>query len=228
MKKIIGVLAITLVFSLLAIGCSKQELEQTKAELEKTKAESAQTKAELGKTKTELAQTNVESVQTKAELEKTKTELAQTNAELQKIKTELAQKISGPGKYKVTLVKKNLTDLDWNKSTFGSPLNIKMTIYKDGIEVCKCAIDGKRGEQSGKGYRNLAGVNAIDEVNPLEFDIEYSPTSKYVIKWEELAVIASTNSYTWGEDAQGGNWPFNGRLSFKQSSWLEFSAKKIQ
>ena len=166
--------------------------------------------------------------QAKAELQKTKAELAQTNAELQKLKTEVAQKTSGPGKYKVTLVKKNLTDLDWNKNTFGNPLDIKMTIYKDGIEVCKCGIDGTRGEQSGKGSLKLSGVNLMEMINPIEFDIEYSPTSKYVIKWEELVVIADAKSYTWGEDAQGGNWPFDKRLNFKQSSWLEFSAKKIQ
>jgi len=206
MRKLIWVLAIMVSFAFLAIGCDKKELEQTKAELQKTK--------------TELAQAN-------AELQKTKTELAQVNAELQKLKTELAEKTTGPGKYRVTLVKKNLTDLDWNKSTLGDPLNIKITIFKDGNEVRKCIIDGKRGEQIGKGYRYLTDGGQI-VMDPLEFDIEYSPTSKYIIKFEEIAVIAATNSYTWGEDAQGGNWPFTKRINFKQSSWLELSAQKIQ
>jgi hypothetical protein len=183
MKKVIWVLTTTLMFSLLAIGCGKQELEQTKAEIAKAKAELKQAQEELGK------------------------------------------QTAGPGKYRVTLVKKNLTDLDWNKNTFGNPLNIKMTIYKDGNEVCTRVIDGKRGEQRGAGYDD---IGAQHFVNQLEFDIEYSPTSKYIIKWEEIAVIAKAVSYSWGEDAQGGNWPFNGRLDFKQSSWLEFSAKKIQ
>lgn len=57
MKKVIGVLAITLVFAFLVAGCSKQELEQVKAELEKTKAELVQTQVELAKTRIKLAAT---------------------------------------------------------------------------------------------------------------------------------------------------------------------------
>jgi outer membrane lipoprotein-sorting protein len=227
MKKVSWLLAITLVFAFLVIGCSKQELEQAKADFQKTKAELEQTKTELQKTKTDLEQT-------KTELQKTKTDLGETLSELSKIQTErtkLEQMTSGPGRYRVELVKMNLAELDWSvKDNF--PVGIMMTIYKDGNSVFSCEFFTKRpGELSSPNILWRTSRGGDWKKHELIFEIEYSPSAKYTIEWqgEVGSIILSTHKYpSWGTDAEPGNWPFNTRLKYQQNSWFEFSATKIK
>ena len=123
----------------------------------------------------------------------------------------------------VELQRVQFDPLDFNVSTFGNPLDMIVSLKKDG-NTLSCNrelggyLDGKRGE------RLIAP--------PIRWKVRYEKTSNYQIVLEETAMIASTSRYSIPRTPKLGEWPFvkDGSIRFRvgKNSYLQFEARLVE
>ena len=116
----------------------------------------------------------------------------------------------------VQLRKVQFAGSDLNESTFGAPLDIKVTLLENGTPL-PCAsnnnvLAGTRGERVLK--------------QPVQWIISFKPSNNYQIVLEEQAVIARAVKYAFPDAPKLGYWPFaepEGRIQIGRNSYVQFS-----
>jgi hypothetical protein len=118
------------------------------------------------------------------------------------------------GKHKVVLDKICISDNDFRKNTFGNPLDIEVSLLKDGIIVGSILLSGKRGERY------------IEKNNT--WTIEYSTRSNYQIVMEERSIIAISTKYSIPGTPKLGDWLFSRKINIGTSSYIEFKDTALE
>jgi hypothetical protein len=118
----------------------------------------------------------------------------------------------------VELYKVQIGAQDFGLSTFGNPLNIKVSLKEDGQEIASnnpgVVLNGRRGE------RILQ--------TPIQWVVNFNPQKNYQIYLEEQAIIASAHTWSIPGTPKIGYWPIaenKGHIAFGQESYLEFRDK---
>jgi len=134
-------------------------------------------------------------------------------------KEEIAKKFSPlyPNKYEthiLELYKVQISDHDFNLSSFGNPLLLEIKILENGNIIKQKLLNGKRGERKLK--------------NPVQWVINFNPKNNYQLVLSESAVIADTYIYKFPATPKIGMWPFiinNGIIKIGIDSKLYFRDK---
>ncbi len=100
---------------------------------------------------------------------------------------------------------------DFNLSTFGSPLHIRVSIHENGEEIAGSLIKGNRGERK--------------FTKPISWSIKFNPKNNYQIVVEEQSIIADAVRWSIPGTPKIGYWPIavnNGVINFGKNSKLFF------
>jgi hypothetical protein len=100
---------------------------------------------------------------------------------------------------------------DFSLSTFGNPLDIKVSIKENGKTIASQLIYGTRGERVFK--------------TPISWIINFDPEKNYQIVLEEQSIIASAYVWEIPGTPKIGYWPIaknNGIVTFGKNSYLGF------
>ena len=123
-----------------------------------------------------------------------------------------------PATHVVELFKVQIGTPDFNLSTFGNPLDIRVKLLQDGNEIALSAgnaiLDGRRGE------RLLQ--------KPIQWVVDFNPQKNYQIVLEEQSIIANAFVYSIPRTPQIGYWPIAenyGRIPFGKESYIQFRDK---
>lgn len=114
----------------------------------------------------------------------------------------------------VELYKLQISEFDFNLSSFGNPLQIKISLFENGKEIKSSLLSGKRGERKLK--------------KPVQWLVNFNPASNYQITIKEQALIADAVVWKLPATPKIGLWPIaidDGAIKFGRDSILYFRDK---
>lgn len=112
------------------------------------------------------------------------------------------------------LYKVQISEYDFNLSSFGNPLKINISLLENGEEIKSVILSGKRGERTLK--------------EPVQWVVNFAPTNNYQLILKEISIVADAAIWLIPATPKIGYWPIgsnNGAISFGKESILYFRDK---
>ncbi|HZW37781.1 MAG TPA: hypothetical protein VFF33_00625 [Ignavibacteriaceae bacterium] len=125
-----------------------------------------------------------------------------------------------PKTYIVELNEVQFEDVDFSRSIFKAPLDIKIKIMENGKEIIPVdsaytVIEGTRGERKPE--------------HPLKWRINFKPENNYQIVVEEVGLLVDRKRYLMPQKLRTNYWPLkdnNGILYCGKESYVRFYVKE--
>ncbi len=115
----------------------------------------------------------------------------------------------------VELFKVQISDKDFNRSSFGNPLSIRISLYENGEKIHSALLNGIRGE------RYLS--------KPIQWIINYSPQNNYQLRLVEQSFIADAVGWSIPGTPKIGYWPLaKGKITIGEDSFFEFRDRIVK
>ena len=112
----------------------------------------------------------------------------------------------------VELFKVQISEIDFNRSTFDNPLAIRVSLYENGKRIHSKLLSGRRGER------------LISP--PIQWIVNFSPQNNYQIRLVEQSVIADAIGWSIPGTPKIGYWPIaKGKMEIGNDSYFYFSDK---